>query len=130
MSKLRRTKHIQKKNQIHGNEIPDLSTHLRILRFMNRARIPEDLMVAPPERRFVDEEQAHSGDVEHHQKESQLMKKELAVEIIRERNKLFPNTGFVQIGDVFRIIPALLGLLKHLIASFGPANYGRWDLFY
>lgn len=130
MVKPRRIKPLTKKNQPPENQIPDHATHLRILRFLNNARIPEDLMVAPHDRQFVDEEQAHTADVEHHPKVNQLMKKELAEEIFRERNKLFPITGFVHIRDVFKITPALLNLLKHLIASFGPANYGRWELLY
>ena len=130
MAKTRRTKHLLKKEQSPEYQIADHATHLRILRYLNNARIPEDLMVAPHDRHFIDEEQAHSDDIEHHIKEKQLMKKDLAKEIIRERNKLFPSTGFIHIRDAIKIIPALLDLLKHLLASFGPANYGRWDLLY
>jgi hypothetical protein len=38
----------------------DLKAQLRLLRFLNAARSPEDLLVAPHDRKFVDEEEAHT----------------------------------------------------------------------
>jgi len=108
----------------------DVRTHRRLLRFINAARSPEDLMVAPHDRKFVDEEEAHTDHIEHHQHERQILKREQAKQIIDARDKLSPVHGFAHLRDLFAIDPRILELLRGIFSRFGPANYGRWDLLY
>jgi hypothetical protein len=55
--------------ECHNQELPiDPQVHRRLLRFLNQARIPEDLMVASHDRKVVDEDAGHRDRVEHHPK--------------------------------------------------------------
>ncbi|MGH8507769.1 MAG: galactose oxidase-like domain-containing protein [Gammaproteobacteria bacterium] len=113
------------------DEMPiDPQVHRRLLRFLNQARTPEDLMVAPHDRKVADEDAAHMDHVEHHPKEKQVLDRELAERLICERDRISPLHGFGHLKGVFAIDPRIRERLKDLISSFGPATYGRWDLLY
>src|SRR5574338_1005930 len=107
----------------------DPRTHRRILRFINAAEKPEDLMVAPHDRKFVDEEEAHSDHIEHHQEEEQILDRDQAKQILQARDQVNPLRGFAHLRDV-AAVGAFANLLDRFFKSFGPANYGRWDLLY
>ena len=78
----------------------DPRAHRRLLRFINAAQKPEDLMVAPHDRKLVDEEEAHTDHIEHHQEEKQLMDREQAKEILEMRDQTSPLRGFARLTDI------------------------------
>ena len=113
-----------------GRKHIDPRAHRRLLRFINAAQKPEDLMVAPHDRKFVDEEEAHTDHIEHHQEEKQLLGREEAKQILEARDQISPLRGFARLTDVFDIDVRFADLFDRFLSSFGPANYGRWDLLY
>ena len=118
-------------NVCHDQDLPvDPRVHRRLLRYLNQARVPEHLMVAPHDRRVGDEDAAHSEHVEHHPKEKQILDRDLAARLICERDRISPLHGFAHIKDVLAIEPRIRERLRDIILSFGPATYGRWDLLY
>lgn len=108
----------------------DPRAHRRLLRFLNGARSPEDLMVAPHDRKFVDEEEAHTDHIEHHPTEKQILERKEAKRILDARDQRHPAHGFGHVRDVIELNPRIAVLLPGLLASFGDATYGRWDLLY
>src|SRR5262249_22242553 len=108
----------------------DPKAHRRLLRVINAASSPEDLLVAPNDRRVVDEEQEHIDFAEHELTERQLVPIEQARAIIQARDRVSPVNGFGHIRDVVAINPNVAQVVQSLVACFGPANYGRWDLLY
>ena len=108
----------------------DPRAHRRLLRFINAAEKPEDLMVAPHDRKFVDEEEAHTDHIEHHQEEEQLLDREQAKQILEARDQTSPLRGFARLTDLFDIDVRFADLLDRFLSKFGPAKYGRWDLLY
>ena len=105
----------------------------RILRFINGARYPDQLAVAPHDRISIDEESHHTSDhVEHFEdlKPKQVFDRKAAAAIIRTRNTEWPDRGFSRLKDLLAIQPNLADRFRNLFSSFGPANYGRWDLLY
>src|SRR5574338_1430683 len=100
----------------------DPRTHRRILRFINAAQKPEDLMVAPHDRKLVDEEEAHTEHIEHHPEEKQLLGREEAKQILEARDQISPVRGFARLTDVFDIDVRFADLFDRFLASFGPAN--------
>lgn len=109
------------------------SVERRVLRFLNEARTPEQLIVAPHDRLAIDEETHHTSDhMEHFEglEPPRLMDRKTAREILTVRHRELPARGFARLRDLVAISPHLADLLKKLLASFGPANYGRWDLLY
>ena len=113
-----------------GTENIDPRAHRRLLRFLNEARIPEDLMVAPHDRKFVDEEEAHTDHIEHHPQERQILDRDEAKLILDGRNQRHPAQGFLHVRDVIDLSRRIAELLDIFLTSFGAANYGRWDLLY
>lgn len=112
-------------------ELPgDPKGQRRFLRFLNAAGTPEDLLVAPHDRRVVDEEEAHSQHVEHAAGERRILDGDLAKLIIDARDEDFPVHGFAHPRDVLKIHPRLAELFKDILLSFGAPTYGRWDLLY
>src|SRR5215213_11251799 len=105
-----------------GKDI-DRRAHRRSLRFINSAQKPEVLMVAPHDRKLVDEEEAHTDHIEHHQEERQILDREQAEQILDARDEINPLRGFAHVKDAFAINARIAELLRGLFASFGPANY-------
>jgi hypothetical protein len=108
----------------------DPKAHRRVLRLINAANSPEDLLVAPNDRRVVDEEQEHIDFEEHAPDQKQILAPDQAAAIIEARDRVSPVQGFAHLKDAIAVNPALAGLLQKLLPCFGPASYGRWDLLY
>lgn len=107
--------------------------HRRLLRFLNDAGTPDNLEVAPHDRLAVDEDVAHTEHLEHHPEERRIFKRELATKLLALRNRKYPLDGFKHVDDVLvdrGLAVDLREILGDLLTSFGPANYGRWDLLY
>lgn len=105
----------------------------RILYFINSARVPDQLMVAPHDRISIDEESHHTSDhMKHfdHLEPKQTFDRKTAETLIRARNTEWPERGFHRLKDIVAINPRVTELLRNLFASFGPATYGRWDLLF
>ena len=111
------------------NEI-DLKVHRRILTFLNAARGPEDLQVAPNDRRVENEELEHVNFEEAEHEPAQVLQFEEARAIIAARDRVSPIHGFGHLKDLAAINPRVLELLEGLIKRLGPASHGRWDLLY
>ena len=118
------------KNPNANVEEIDPRIHRRVLAFLNAARSPEDLLVAPNDRKFVNEELAHTDLIEADAEERQILTKEDAQAIIEARDRISPINGFAHLRDVVAINPGIAALLPGIVACFGPANHGRWDLLY
>ena len=108
----------------------DLKAHRRLLRFLNAARTPQDLLVAPHDRKFVDEQEAHADHIEHHPEEKRLFERAVAKRIIEARDGANPLHGFMHVRDLIKIHPNIARIIDAILRAFGPANYGRWDLLY
>lgn len=105
----------------------DIRTQQRVLRFVNDARVPADLMVLPADVQVIDEMQAHMGDIPHHVHVTRTLDVKVATRILEGRYKAGVAHGFGDIRELAAIDPRILGVL---LASFGPATYGRWDYLY
>lgn len=118
------------REEYEGKQEPpiDPKAHRRLLRFLNAARNPEDLLVAPHDRKFVDEEEAHTDHIEHHPVEKQCLDRDLATRLFKAREQLYPIHGFAHVQDVIKINPGIARFLKELLLSFAAPTYGRWDL--
>ena len=104
----------------------------RVLRFFNNARFPEQLLVAPHDRIAIDEETHHTSDhMEHfeHLQPKLLLDRKTAQQIILLRDREFAGRGFLHIRDL-NAIRGLADILASILARFGSATYGRWDLLY
>lgn len=108
----------------------DRRSHRRLLRFVNAAQKPDDLMVAPHDRLLVDELEAHSGHVEHHQHEEHMLEEDQAREILDARDEVNPLRGIAKLNDAIAVNARIAGILPGLLVKFGPAKFGRWDLLY
>ena len=75
----------------------DPRVHRRLLGFINEARTPEDLLVAPANRAVVNEEEEHLDFVEQEPEETPMMALEAAQALIRARDRVSPNQGFAHL---------------------------------
>lgn len=105
----------------------DIRTQQRVLRFVNDARVPDDLTVLPDDVQVIDEAAAHMGDIPHHVPVKRTLEMKVAARILEARLQTNVARGFAHIQELIAIHP---GLLDWLIDSFGPATYGRWDYLY
>jgi len=105
----------------------DTRTQQRALRFVNDARVPDDLTVVPHDVQVVDEAASHMGDIPHHVPLQRTLDVKVAARILEARHQANAARGFAHIQELITIHP---GLLDWLIDSFGPATYGRWDYLY
>lgn len=105
----------------------DLRTQQRALRFVNSARVPDDLTVLPDDVQVIDEAAAHMGDIPHHVPIKRSLDVKVAARILEARDKANMARGFAHVRDLMTIHP---GLLDWLLGSFGPGTYGRWDYLY
>ena len=92
-------------------EAIDSKVHRRLLGFLNAARSPEDLFVAPNDRRFVNEEQAHTDLVEEEPKEREVMGREFALDILEARDRVSPVHGFAHLRDLLELKPGIVAIL-------------------
>jgi hypothetical protein len=120
-----------KNNNIENDEVEiDPRVHRRLLRFINGARGPEDLLIAPNKREVIDEEQEHPDFAEKESEVEEMFEAEHARELIAARDRVSPIQGFAHIRDAIAVNPNLANVLENLVACLGPASFGRWDLLY
>jgi hypothetical protein len=105
----------------------DIRTQQRVLRFVNDARVPADLTVLPDDMQVIDEETAHMGDIPHHVPVKRTLDLKVAERILEARYEANLVHGFANIRDLVAIDRRFL---DRLLASLGPATYGRWDYLY
>jgi len=83
----------------------DPNTHRRLLRFINRARTPEDLTFAPVNEYKADpQETLERPDVDQPMQQrprKQLLELEEAREIIADRDRLNPLRGYSHIDQLY-----------------------------
>jgi len=107
--------------------------HRRILGFLNAARRPEDLFMAPPRQekkiRIIPER-----DVHHPRKvpakelrRKPLLGKELAKRVFEERERISPIYGYKHVKELLDIKGFDLHILDHILPFFGRAVYGEWE---
>lgn len=109
----------------------DARVQRRVLNFFNAARFAEQLTVAPHDRLEVDEETHHTGDhrAHFHHHEERLIGSELAKVLLLERDRNHP-LGLRNAQDLTALHPRIAELFPGILAAFGAATYGRWDLLY
>jgi hypothetical protein len=116
----------------------DVKVHRRILRFLNAARRPEDLM-APPRKeiplireRFMhgNEGAAHADEHRENLKGKHLLDRELAKGVFEEREKISPIYGFQHIRQLLEIKGFDARVLGHMTTAFSAAVHGEWETIY
>lgn len=114
-------------NVYRPNAETDVHTQERILRFVNAARVPEDLTVLPHDILVVDELSSHMGDIPHHMERRRITDMKTAGRILKARIEANLLHGLVNIRDLLAIDPNFFDLV---VTALGPATYGRWDYLY
>jgi hypothetical protein len=106
----------------------DPATHRRILKFLNDAVVPDDLV----HQRVAT---LHEGDHIHEdypelQKQDQetILDLDVARDVIAYRDAEFP-LGFRHLGELELLAPFKRGHLEDLIRHFGYLFYGSWSIF-
>lgn len=126
----------------------DINVHRRILRFLNAARIPEDLMMPPRNEILLVDQRVMEADVELHHDEvpdfhghperdperlkeaAPLFDRELAKQVLCARDDYSPLHGFRHISQIEEIPGFSREILDRLIRLFGPRSRGKWELLY
>lgn len=111
----------------------NVKVHRRILRFLNAARRPDDLLQRP--RRDIplhDDrmmEGVHEDESVKESKRIPLLDKELAKRVLQEKEKISPIYGFRHLRQVLEI-KGLDAVFAHLTTAFSAAVYGEWETVY
>ncbi len=108
--------------------------HKRMLRFLNAARRPEDLLI-PPHLVPGDITGGKLGDregVANAKSVEPLFDITLAKRIFDWREENRPLCGFIRIDDLIGVIDndLLPGIIGRLIIHFGASVYGAWETLY
>jgi hypothetical protein len=124
-------RHTRQRPVEKGGEPPtqrtaDLRAEERLLRFVNAARVPDDLAVLPHDVLVIDEEAAHLGDLPHHVEKKRSIDRPTAERLFQARVEADLVRGFTRVRDL-AIDRRLLDLL---LRRFGRARYGSWDYLY
>jgi hypothetical protein len=123
------------------------NVHRHILRFLNAARRPEDLMVPPPnEVALIDERVMEADELLHHDEvrdsrnhpgplrrpkpATPLIERELAKRVLATRADYSPLHGFRHISQVQKIPGFNRAVLDRLILIFSPRFRGKWEVLY
>ncbi len=119
----------------NGAKKAPVDTERRALRFVNAARVPEDLLRPPQhvrdtlgehgrEHPVADGHEMHIGHrrTKDPWRDAKLDRK-LALEIIRRK----PPFGYLDLESLFKIVPGLLPWIEDLIALLSGALYGEWS---
>ena len=109
----------------------DSKTHRRVLRFLNGARAPQDLALAPSNVIRADEQEGLKHPVFDHDVEprEKLIDLNEARRILKERDRLSPLNGFSHLNQLEALglrdkLPKYFeGLSMHL----SSATYGQWS---
>ena len=120
----------------------DGNVHRRLLTFLNTARRPEDLMVAPPnEVTLIDQRVMHGNDEnlhldevphdhEHPHEITPLFKRDLARRLLKAREDISPLYGFGHIRQLDKIPGLDKHMLDRLVRLFSARFKGKWELLY
>lgn len=129
----------------------DVAVHRRILKFLNAARSPEELMTPPPVEILLVDDRVMAGDVIAHQDEhhdeirdshghpgakrkrprvEHVFSRELAKRILRARDDYNPIAGFRHISQLEKIAGIDRAILDRLIKLFSPRFRGKWEVMY
>jgi hypothetical protein len=123
----------------------DVKVHRRVLRFLNAARSPEDLMMAPPnEIPLFDPRVMYGMDEVLHLDEhppahdhavppkgvEPIMDRHLAKRVLEARDDHSPLYGFMHISQLQKISGFDRASLERLIWIFSPRFRGKWEVLY
>ena len=123
----------------------DRNIHRRILAFLNAARRPEDLMVAPPNAIPLIDLRVMDGNDIFHLDEVELarghrapppapaeplLERELAKRLIHARDEISPLYGFQHIRQVEKIPGFNRSVFDRLFLIFSARFQGKWELLY
>ena len=110
----------------------DPKVHRRILRFLNAARRPEDLMARPDAGGGEAGEHGHGLAVKDgNHNHGHLMEIELAKRVFEERQRISPLYGYQHIEQLLHIEgPRWAEIIEVFTFSFGRAVYGKWEILY
>lgn len=110
------------------NEKSDIAVepaiHWRILEFINKAVVPEDLLSC----RGVDEDPDDGGAGMEAKTAPPILDKAAAQEILRLRETEYP-LGFRNLREVFQLEIFRKLDWSRLLEFFGPKNFGSWAVF-
>ncbi|HEX6625347.1 MAG TPA: galactose oxidase early set domain-containing protein [Pyrinomonadaceae bacterium] len=122
--------HTDKEHKGDGPKL-DLKTQRRILRFVNGARSPDQLALAPElvvdlhaehrQRLQPDPHDIHEG-LEHER--ARLLKTETAKRLIEQRDRLSPVFGFLNLEELLRDFEVFI---RDLAALLSAATLGEWQ---
>jgi hypothetical protein len=112
---------------VERDAVIDVRTKQRLLQFINAARVPADLTVAPHDIMVVDEMAAHAGDIPHHVAPKRTLEVGEAKEIFKARLNADLLHGFRRFEDLVVIKPEIL---ERLLELFSRARYGQWKYLY
>ncbi len=107
--------------------------HRRVLKFLNQAVSPEDLVFIRPMMVHTEGGLVHQGNPLHEDNPGAMMRErtpimalDVAKKVIEERENNFP-LGFQHINQVFRDID--ISRFHHLFDLLSDSMFGRWDPF-
>ncbi|HEX5735597.1 MAG TPA: galactose oxidase-like domain-containing protein [Blastocatellia bacterium] len=106
-------------------------THRRLLRYINLARSPEAIALAPKNEIPPEEPDplVRRPHFEHElEKREKIIEIGQAREILEARDRINPLQGFANIGQLRDVLGGLEvgGFLDDLIACMGPSVFGEW----
>ncbi len=108
--------------------------HRRILRFLNAARRPEDLMQRPRREIPLRDDRlmhgVHEDESAKELKREPLLDKELAKRVFAEREKISPIYGFQHSRQLLEIKGFDARVFATMSSAFGAAVEGEWERLY
>ena len=131
---IRRRQKMEKQERYDEEKIIDPKIHRRILRFLNAARRPEDLMHRPIREiplydgmlmKGVHKDEPEDELVKESKRIPLLLDKELAKRVFEEREEISPIYGFKHIRQLLEIKGFDARFFGHLTAAFSAAVNGR-----
>ena len=107
----------------------DPAAHRRVLTFLNKAAIPEDLMSERPAD-LPEMDMDHEGDAELEEGErpTPILGRELAERVLEFRDREYP-LGFRHIKEFERLEVIHDEILERLLTHFSHLFYGAWSVF-
>jgi hypothetical protein len=120
------------KTETGGIEDISADVQRRILRFVNAARVPRDLLRPPQRFRDTEGEHGPQHDIEHagHQMKGKRpqrpveRERDVALEIIRRR----PPSGYIDLKQLIELDPRVVRQwIDDLFPILGAATFGEWS---
>ena len=132
-AKSKKTKVYQSNVKVKKEIKFDSKTHRRLLNFINRARIPEELAFSPHHKnRFMSEPVMKRRDIDEPDMEKmpeQFISIEQARHILKVRDKVSPVHGFGNIDQLRETIDIsrFTKYFDHLISIMSALTFGEWN---